>query len=192
MKNNKISIKVGQINNSLKLKTRSLKRRSISRFQLLIIYIHKIIMINKNNKGRGEKIYGRRTSIDCEVKEALMARQDLAVGGKYGYLMPTWKPGFRISPASKLRKVAGMGVVRSRTPNRGIRSCDDINILKKVAGMGVMTGVAAVGVCAYGKARPCRKAGKNLIKFFAISIIAIVGLFVFLQGAEAAFSYNFL
>ena len=65
-------------------------------------------------------------------------------------------------------------------------------VLRKVAGMGVMTVVAGVGVCAYGKARPCRKAGKNLIKFFAISIIAIVGLFVFLQGAEAAFSYNFL
>ena len=161
MKNNKISIKVGQINNSLKLKTRSLKRRSISRFQLLIIYIHKIIMINKNNKGRGEKIYGRRTSIDCEVKEALMARQDLAVGGKYGYLMPTWKPGFRISPASKLRKVAGMGVVRSRTPNRGIIMINKNNkgrregkygyptsiVLRKIAGVGVMMGVVAAFSC---------------------------------------------
>src|SRR3989304_1168898 len=51
MKNNKI-LKVGQINNSLKLKARSLKRQLISRFQLLIIYMHKIVMINKNNKGR--------------------------------------------------------------------------------------------------------------------------------------------
>ena len=57
-------------------------------------------MINKNKKGRGEKIYGRRTSIDCGVKEALTARQDLAVGGKYGY--PT---------SIVLRKVAGMGVM---------------------------------------------------------------------------------
>ena len=60
-----INTKVGQMNNSLKLKVRRLKRRVISRFQLLIIYMHKIIMINKNNnKGRGEEKYGRPTSID--------------------------------------------------------------------------------------------------------------------------------
>ena len=65
MRKNKSKIlKVGQINNSLKLKARSLKQWFISRFQLLIIYMHKIIMINKNNKGRGEEKYGRRTSID--------------------------------------------------------------------------------------------------------------------------------
>ena len=94
--NKTINTKVGQINNSLKLKARSLKRRLISRFQLLIIYMRKIIMISKNEKGRGEennsdvrrpKIeigekYGRRTLIDWGVKEALMARQDLAVRGK--------------------------------------------------------------------------------------------------------------
>ena len=33
---------------------------------------------------------------------------------------------------------------------------------------------------------------KNLIKFFAISIIVVAGLFVFSQSAEAAFSCNFL
>ena len=50
--NKTTNTKVGQMNNSLKLKVRRLKRRVISRFQLLIIYMHKIIMNNKNNKGR--------------------------------------------------------------------------------------------------------------------------------------------
>ena len=64
MRKNKSKIlKVGQINNSLKLKVRRLKRRVISRFQLLIIYIYKNIMINKNNKGRGKGKYGYPTSI---------------------------------------------------------------------------------------------------------------------------------
>ena len=61
--NKTINIKVGQINNSLKLKARILKRRVISRFQLLIIYMHKIIMINKNNKGQRETNYGHPTAI---------------------------------------------------------------------------------------------------------------------------------
>src|SRR3989344_8048504 len=53
--NKTTNTKVGQINNSLKLKARSLKRRLISRFQFLIIYMRKIIMISKNEKGRGEE-----------------------------------------------------------------------------------------------------------------------------------------
>ena len=42
--------------NNLKLKAQSLKRRIISRFQLLIIYIHKNIMKQTNKKiGDGER-----------------------------------------------------------------------------------------------------------------------------------------
>ena len=59
--NKTINTKVEQINNSLKLKARSLKRRSISRFQLLIIYIN--FMKKTSNKGRGEGKYGYPTSI---------------------------------------------------------------------------------------------------------------------------------
>ena len=61
--NKTTNTKVGQAGNSLGLKARSLKRQLISRFQLLIIYMHKIIMINKNNKGQRETNYGHPTAI---------------------------------------------------------------------------------------------------------------------------------
>ena len=48
--------KVGQKNNSSELKARNMKSRIISRFQLLIIYIHKNIMKQTNTKV-GERIY---------------------------------------------------------------------------------------------------------------------------------------
>src|SRR3989344_8482205 len=74
--NKTTNTKVGQMNNSLKLKARSLKRQLISRFQLLIIYMHKNIMINKNNKGRGEK----NNSVVRRPKIGEMARK-VAVAG---------------------------------------------------------------------------------------------------------------
>src|SRR3989338_5778314 len=74
--NKTTNTKVGQINNSLKLKARSLKRQLISRFQLLIIYMHKNIMINKNNKGRGEE----NNSVVGRPKIGGMARK-VAVAG---------------------------------------------------------------------------------------------------------------
>ena len=48
--NQTTNTKVGQAGNSLKLKARSIKRRSISRFQLLIIYMN--FMKKANKKGR--------------------------------------------------------------------------------------------------------------------------------------------
>ena len=62
------------MNNSLKLKARSLKRRFISRFQFLIIYIN--FMNNKNNKGRGEE----NNSVVGRPKIGEMARR-VAVAG---------------------------------------------------------------------------------------------------------------
>ena len=74
--NKTTNIKVGQINNSLKLRARSLKQWFISRFQFLIIYMHKNIMINKNNKGQGEK----NNSVVRRPKIGGMARK-VAVAG---------------------------------------------------------------------------------------------------------------
>src|SRR3989344_5968856 len=84
MKNNKI-LKVGQINNSLKLKARSLKRQLISRFQLLIIYMHKIVMINKNNKGRSARNASparSRYSVSGERSDAGWGEKNNSVVGR--------------------------------------------------------------------------------------------------------------
>ena len=83
---NKITnTKVGQINNSLKLKARRLKQWVISRFQFLIIYMHKNIMINKNNKGQGEK----NNSVVRRPKIGEMARK-VAMAGFVVAAMGVW------------------------------------------------------------------------------------------------------
>ena len=82
--NKTINTKVGQINNSLKLKARSLKRQLISRFQLLIIYIN--FMKKTNNKGRGEEKYGHPT--------AIVAKRIAGMGVMMGVVMGVLAVGF--------------------------------------------------------------------------------------------------
>ena len=87
--NKTINIKVGQMNNSLKLKARSLKRRFISRFQFLIIYIN--FMNNKNNKGRGEE----NNSVVGRPKIGEMARRVAVMGFVFAAVMGVWMAGRR-------------------------------------------------------------------------------------------------
>src|SRR3989344_3179235 len=129
--NKTINTKVGQINNSLKLKARSLKRRSISRFQLLIIYIHKIIMINKNKKGRPacQSMSGEHTN---DTDMLLYSEKSASLSARH----MAGRPARNASPARSRHSVSGERSDAGRgETNYGHPTAI---VLRKIAGMGVV------------------------------------------------------
>ena len=81
--NQTTNTKVGQAGNSLKLKARSIKRRSISRFQLLIIYMN--FMKKANKKGRPARNASparSRYSVSGERSDAGRGEENNSVVGR--------------------------------------------------------------------------------------------------------------
>ena len=80
--NQTTNTKVGQAGNSLKLKARSIKRRSISRFQLLIIYIN---FMKKTKKA------GRRKNMDVGRRLGSRAPKVLKKVAMAGFVVAVMK-----------------------------------------------------------------------------------------------------